>query len=87
MDITVKHPDSGGKMAEAPSSPRCCEDDGMGPSGAGTPVGDRAASVAKAFKVSMNKGEGDSSPSKVSIPCSVNLMTGQVEPNVVSDRY
>ena len=40
----------------------------------------------KAFKVETNGGESDdSSPSKVSIPHSVNFVTGQVEPNVEND--
>lgn len=63
-------------------SPRHTEDGGPG-EGYGTPVtGDRSAIVGKAFKVETSKGEGGAPPEKVSIPCSVDLKSGQVMPNV-----
>ena len=67
---------------------RHCEDDGPGESGAGTPTGGDwgAASKGKAFHVETNKGEGDSAPSKLSIPYSVNLSSGAVTPDVADIR-
>lgn len=62
--------------------PRHTEDSGPG-DGYGTPVpGDRSAIVGKSFKVETSKGEGGAPPEKVSYPCSVDLKTGQITPNV-----
>ena len=67
---------------------RHCEDDGPGESGAGTPTGGDwgAATKGRTFHVETNKGEGDSAPSKLSIPFSVNFESGQVTPDVAKIR-
>jgi hypothetical protein len=64
------------------------EDDGPGPHGSGTPTGDNfsASMKGKAFPVQVNKGEGDESPSQMSIPFSIDCESGQIMPNVYSIR-
>jgi hypothetical protein len=86
-----------GKHGDVPGSPntladfgdnlRHNEDGGMGDSGAGTPTGGDwgAAAKGKAFKASVNSGEGDMPSTAVKIGCSVDCTTGQVVPNVEKD--
>jgi hypothetical protein len=66
---------------------RHCEDDGPGESGAGTPTGGDwgAAAKGRSFSVSTNKGEGDGG-SRLSIPYSVNLATGDITPELEKIR-
>jgi hypothetical protein len=82
---TWENPNGGGKNDLVSwggnlCSPRNVEDDGMGSSGAGTPVpGNRGERVRAAFPISVNDGESESDTGEISIPESVNLQTGYLE--------
>lgn len=81
-------PGSKDQLADFGNDVRHNEDGGSGASGAGEPTGGDwgAAAKGRAHKVSVNSGEGDESPSKVSIPFSVDLADGQVKPDVAKIR-
>ena len=68
--------------SELQCGPRHNEDGGMGDGGYGTPTqwnsGGRSPKVSAGFPVGKNKGEGDESPSKVSIPEGVDLISGKL---------
>jgi hypothetical protein len=70
-------PESGNQVG-----PRYCEDGGEGEGGYGTPTewqsGGRSKTVAAAFPVGKNKGEGDESPEKVSIAEGVDFVSGKL---------
>ena len=76
----------GGQMAEGKNqlvreseyeeSPRHCQDDGPGSSGAGTPSNWGVGGTQ--FKVGTNSGESSSAPPKVSDPNAVDLVTGKI---------
>ena len=68
--------------SELQVGPRHNEDGGMGEGGYGTPTqwnsGGRSPKVSAGFPVSKNKGEGDESPTSVSIPEGVDLISGKL---------
>lgn len=63
-------------------APRHAEDPGAGEDGYGTPSdwqsGGRSKHVAASFPVGKNKGESEDTPSKVSIPEGVDLISGKL---------
>lgn len=65
------------KESELQEYPRYNADDGPGESGAGTPS--TWGKEGKGFEVSRNKGEGSVAAKDVSIPESVNMVTGKLE--------
>lgn len=58
--------------------PRHAEDDGPGSSGAGTPVGRNADTVAANFKIEVNDGEGNNDTGEMSAQVMVDFSSGQI---------
>lgn len=71
------------KQTMTQTGPRHTEDDGDG-----MPVPtDRSRVISENFKVSVNGGEAGMKPTAVSIPGSVDLMTGQMSPVAMLQTY